>query len=253
MTLSAQRIDILGIPVDCVDMTMAIQQVDTLIQGEHAKTIIAVNPEKVIKAQQDAFLKKTIEEAGLLIPDGIGVVIAAKLSGYRHIQRTPGSELMPEICYLSEKKQYPVFLYGASPDVNKKCVAQLKKQYPNLNIAGHDHGYIEQKDMPQLIESINQSGAKVLFIALGSPRQELWMAQYLSQCTHVRVCQGVGGTFDVIAGNVKRAPKFFRNLHLEWFYRLASQPKRAFRQTALFKFFIDVLASRIFKRGKAVS
>jgi N-acetylglucosaminyldiphosphoundecaprenol N-acetyl-beta-D-mannosaminyltransferase len=242
------RVEVLGVPVDCVDMGQALDTVDAMIAGDRPQTVLAVNPEKVIVAQGDESALQSLQHAGLLIPDGIGVVFAVRFLTGREINRVPGSELMPAICARAEKKGYRVFLYGAAPDVNEKAVEVLKSRYPGLRVAGQQHGYLEEGGMPALIQAINASKADVLFVALGSPRQEIWMAKYLPQL-EVKVCQGVGGTFDVLAGRVKRAPAIFRKLHLEWFYRLATDPRRLLRQTALPRFFFQVIRAKIVDRG----
>jgi N-acetylglucosaminyldiphosphoundecaprenol N-acetyl-beta-D-mannosaminyltransferase len=151
---------------------------------------------------------------------------------------------MPAICELAARKGYPVFLFGAALDVNRKAREVLAERYPGIRIVGGRDGFVKEGDMLNLIDEINASGAQILFIALGSPRQELWMEKYLPQL-NIKVCQGVGGTFDVIAGKVKRAPLIFRKMQLEWFYRLASQPKRLLRQTALPKFVVQVFKKRM--------
>jgi N-acetylglucosaminyldiphosphoundecaprenol N-acetyl-beta-D-mannosaminyltransferase len=238
------RVEVLGVPVDCVDMGQALDTVDAMIAGDRPQTGLAVNPEKVIVAQGDEGALQSLQHAGLLIPDGIGVVFAVRFLTGREINRVPGSELMPAICARAEEKGYRVFLYGAAPDVNEKAVEVLKSHYPGLQVAGRQHGYLEEGGMPALIQAINASQADVLFVALGSPRQEIWMAKYLPQL-EVKVCQGVGGTFDVLAGRVKRAPAIFRKFHLEWFYRLATDPKRLLRQTALPWFLFQVIGAKI--------
>ena len=111
-------------------------------------------------------------------------------------------------------------------------------------IAGRHDGYVKSEDMPALVDEIRRSGAVFVFLALGSPRQELWMAEHLEACG-ARLCQGVGGTFDVLAGAVERAPEAWRRLHLEWLYRLVKDPKRVLRQTALPKFVVQVLAAKL--------
>jgi len=242
--MNIRRIEILGVPVDCVDMGKSLQAVDTMVQGSSAQTVIAVNPEKIIKAQSDTHLLRFLQNAGLLIPDGIGAVVAARILNGEVMSRVPGAELMPAICERSVKKGYKLFLLGASPEVNRKAVSVLNKKYQGINIVGHQHGYYSENEIPDLIKQINDSLADVLFIALGSPGQELWMEKYLPQL-NVKVCQGVGGTFDVLAGNVKRAPRIFRMMNLEWFYRLASQPKRLLRQTALPKFVFLVFKKKL--------
>jgi N-acetylglucosaminyldiphosphoundecaprenol N-acetyl-beta-D-mannosaminyltransferase len=239
-----KRIEVLGVPVDCVNMSQSLECVDHMMAGNKAEAVIAVNPEKVIKAQGSPVLLARLRQAGLLIPDGIGLVVAARVLGLGRMERVPGSELMPAICERAARKGYRIFLYGAAPDVNRKAREVLAERYPGIQIAGGRDGYVKDDEMPNLVEEINASGAQILFVALGSPRQELWMEKYLPQL-NVKVCQGVGGTFDVIAGKVKRAPLIFRKMQLEWFYRLASQPKRLLRQTALPKFVSQVIRKKL--------
>jgi len=242
-----ERIDILGVPVDHVNMDQAVAVVDEMITGERAQSIIAVNPEKIMKCRQDPGLMKQLRSAGLLVPDGIGVVVAARIFGLARMKRVPGSELMPAICELAVNKGYRIFLFGADPEVNEKTRVILLRRYPGIRIVGNRDGYLQDSDMAALVSEINASGADILFLALGSPRQELWMQKYLAD-TGVKVCQGVGGTFDVIAGKVRRAPAAFRNLHLEWFYRLMSNPRRILRQTALPRFLAAVMKQRLLMR-----
>jgi N-acetylglucosaminyldiphosphoundecaprenol N-acetyl-beta-D-mannosaminyltransferase len=244
MNIKPNRVDILGVPVDCVDMRQSLEIIDSMIRGDYANSVIAINPEKIMKARNDPKLLNLLKNAGLLIPDGIGAVIAAKVLYGKSISRVPGAELMPEICKQSISKGYKLFLLGAAPDVNEKAVEVLKAEYQGINIVGSQHGYYSVDDIPDLVERINHSEADVLFIALGSPRQELWMEEYLPKL-NIKVCQGVGGTFDVIAGKVKRAPVFFQRIHLEWFYRLMMQPKRIFRQLVYIKFTLMVFLQKL--------
>lgn len=246
--MKTKRIEILGVPLDCVTMSEALDCAESMIRSEHRCTILAVNPEKVMRAKQDNRLLGQLRDASLLIPDGIGVVFAARLLGLGYAERVPGSELMPKLCEQAALKGYTVFLFGASEEVNRKVVTRLQEEYPGLRIVGSQHGYVKEKDMPWVISSINEACPDVLFVALGSPAQELWIARYLSQLK-VKVCQGVGGTFDVIAGQARRAPKSFRRLHLEWFYRLASDPRRLRRQTALPLFAYHVLKCKFMNRA----
>ena len=242
--MTPERIEILGAPVDCVSMAGTVEFVEASIQAGRQVSVLAVNPEKIIKAQTDATVMRLLRNAGLLIPDGIGVVLAARIFGLGKMQRVPGSELMPKLCELAAHKGFKVYLFGASPEVNSRAVQCLLERYPGLQIAGHQHGYVNDVDMPELIERINASEAQILFVALGSPRQEMWIEHYAPHL-NVKIFQGVGGTFDVIAGTVKRAPWLFRTAHLEWFYRLMTQPKRLLRQTALPKFVYQVLLRKV--------
>lgn len=246
---SPLRVSVLGVPVDCVDMARTLTAVDEMVAGGLPRTILAVNPEKVMKAQHDPVLRRALDGAGLLIPDGIGVVYAVRMLWGEHISRVPGAELMPAICGLAAKRGYKVFLFGASHEVNEQAVAKLQHRYPGIPIVGHHDGYVDEAQMPHLIDEINVSGAQILFVALGSPKQELWMEKYLPQLHHIRVCQGVGGTFDVIAGRVRRAPAAFRRANLEWFYRLITEPKRALRQVVLPQFTLAVFRAKLSSRS----
>ncbi len=234
----------LGVPVDCVDMSGALAAVDVMVAGDRPATIIAINPEKVMKARENRSLLGFLNGVDLLIPDGIGVVLAARLLEQARIERVPGSELMPAICARAATRGYTVFVYGAAQEVNQRAVDTLRVTYPGLKIVGSQHGYLSEAEMPQFISRINSCAPDVLFVALGSPRQEAWIQKYVPDLK-VKVCQGVGGTLDVLAGTVKRAPPLFRRLHLEWFYRLATNPRRAGRQVVLPKFAYQVARSKI--------
>lgn len=238
------RIEILGVPVDCLTMDRTVDLAASVLAGNVAQSIVAVNPEKVIRARCDLHLRGQLQRAGILIPDGIGVVIAARILGLGRLERVPGSELMPRLCELAARTGHRVFLFGAAPDVNERAALVLRERYRGLTIAGAQHGFLRQEDMPGLVDRINSSQADILFVALGSPKQEDWIDRYLPQL-NVKVCQGVGGTFDVIAGRVRRAPAVFQAVHLEWFYRLVTNPQRLHRQTALPRFAFQVLKQRV--------
>jgi len=237
-----KRIDILGVPLDCVTMESAIHYADQLIREGNSAAILAINPEKVIKCQDDMKFHELINQAGLLIPDGIGVVLMARMLGEKGIQRVPGAELMPGLCELAEREGYTIFLFGAAPDVNALAAEKIQARYPGINIVGKQHGYLGPDKMDGFINRLKQLSPDILFVALGSPKQEEWIMQYLPELG-ISICQGVGGTFDVISGRVRRAPGFVRSLHLEWLYRLLANPKRLARQTALPRFVWKVLAS----------
>lgn len=246
MAIVPKRIEILSVPVDCVTMESAVDFADEVIDKDDMAQvrIVAVNPEKIMKAQEDGTLMAFLKSCQLLLPDGIGVVLAARLLGLSKMVRVPGSEFMPALCERAAKRGFKIFLFGGKPEVNAKVIDALKQTYTGVKIVGNQDGYVGESEMPELIARINASKAQILFLALGSPKQEIWMDRYLPR-TKVKLCQGVGGTFDVIAGNVRRAPLIFRKLNLEWFYRLAAQPRRIFRQTALPRFAYHVLRRKL--------
>lgn len=242
-----QRTHILGVPVDLVTMESTLDCVRAMLQDNSTHMILAVNPEKVIAAQRNPDLLQVLEDASLVIPDGIGVVAAARILGKGRMQRVPGADLMPAICDLAAQERHSVFLLGAKPEIVERAAVILQQRYPGLKVAGTQHGYVPESQVDELIETINASAADVLFVGLGSPRQELWMARY-NERLDVKICQGVGGTFDAICGHPPRAPRVIQKLHLEWFYRLITQPQRLVRQTSLPRFVLQVVREAAFRK-----
>ena len=241
-----EKFEIFDLPVSCVNMEQVLEKVSDYLQEDGCHTIFAVNPEKVIRCETDKVLLSYLVDADILIPDGIGVVIAVNLLSNKKIARVAGADLMPQICELSLKRKNGIFLFGSTKDVNDKTVDVLKSRFKDINIVGRNDGYVNLDDMDSLMDKINSSKAEILFVALGSPAQEKWISEHKSNLNYVKVIQGVGGTFDALTGNVKRAPKVLRDIHLEWLYRLISQPGRLIRQTALPKFVVKVLKAKIF-------
>lgn len=240
------RLKILNIQVDAVDRKEAIQRVKNfLAKGSRPHAIFAVNPEKNFSIAKDGLFNDIIKNADLLLPDGIGVVLAARILYGADLERLPGSEFIFDICDIAVNGSYGVFVFGAKEDVNRRAVDQLKIRYPDLKIVGRSNGYAKEFDMPNLIDRINASRAEILFLALGSPKQEKWYATYKNRLNHVKVVQGVGGTLDTIAGNVKRAPMIWQKFSAEWLYRLIMEPKRIKRQRVLPIFAARVLMSKL--------
>lgn len=239
-----QRLRVLGIPVDCLDMQQAVSAVDEMVAADSVGNyLVAINPEKIMAARKDPHLTELIEHAAILIPDGIGVVMACRFLHRAEIQRVPGADLMQAICRESVDKGQRIFIYGAQEEINRQAVVELEIRYPGIQIVGRSNGYVSAADMPSLVDKINHSGADIVFVALGSPRQEEWMRQY-GPTLNARVCMGIGGTLDTIVGHVKRAPVAFQHLGLEWLYRLISQPSRIRRQWILPVFACLVLGQK---------
>jgi len=243
-----KRYPILSVWVDAVDMGQALEKAVEFVEtGSKAYTIFACNPEKNFSVPKDPLLYKTFQNADLLIPDGIGVVLAARILHGARLSRVPGCELMQNLCGRAAEKKYEIFIYGAREEINKAAADTLTQRLPDLKIAGRFHGYVPEKDMEALVDCINESKARILFLALGSPKQEQWISKYLDRLEHVRVCQGIGGTLDVLAGTVKRAPDFYCRFGLEWLYRLLSEPKRLARQKVLPVFAAQVMCEKLRK------
>ncbi|AGF78352.1 exopolysaccharide biosynthesis protein, WecB/TagA/CpsF family [Desulfocapsa sulfexigens DSM 10523] len=240
------RYPILNIWTDAVSMAEALQKVSDFVDhGDRPHTIFATNPEKNFSVPADPFLYNCFKNADLLLPDGIGMVLGAKILHGAQISRVPGCEFMQETCALSARQGYKIFIYGAKEEVNKKAVEILEERLPGLQVAGRCNGYWPEDQMDMLVDKINESKAVILFLALGSPKQEKWFARHQDKLKHIRVCQGIGGTLDVITGTVKRAPEIFCKLGLEWFYRLLAEPRRIKRQMVLPVFAWQIFMTKI--------
>ncbi|MBN2034953.1 MAG: WecB/TagA/CpsF family glycosyltransferase [Deltaproteobacteria bacterium] len=228
------RLPILDIWVDPVNRDEAIERVRGFLRnGNRPHSVFASNPEKQFTVPRDPELYECYRRADLLLPDGIGMVKAARLLYGADLSRVPGSEFIFDLCKVAQEEEKGVFVYGAKEEVNAGSCEVLVERFPGLKIVGRANGYVKDEDMPELIERINESGAAVLFLALGSPIQEKWFAEHKDKLISVRVVQAVGGTLDTIGGNVKRAPEFWRRHNLEWLYRLLSEPGRISRQWVL--------------------
>lgn len=241
MVSKIRRFRVLGAPVNVVSMGQAIDYVERCVRNsDKPNVIVAINPEKVYALRESTVLAESVEAAGLLIPDGIGVVCALRMRGIA-ASRLAGADLMHAICRRAAEVGYRVYLFGGAEAVNARTRERLASLYPGIRIVGSHHGFISIDNAQWLIDDINASGAEILFVALGSPKQEEWVGRYSGALTTVRVIQGVGGTFDTIAGSVKRAPVLWQRLNLEWLYRLLKQPSRFGRQRRLVRFIGDAL------------
>ena len=205
--------------------------------------VVTPNPEIVWLARRNEALKTAINNAGLVLADGVGITIGARILGTPlRGGRIPGidfaSALLDEISSFGGS----VYLFGAKPGVAEEAANNLAQRYPGLKISGTADGYFTD-DLP-IIESINAAQPDVLFVCLGSPKQELWMANNLHRL-NTKICAGLGGSLDVFAGRVKRAPTFFRKTGLEWFYRLIREPRRITRMAKLPLYILLVMWKRI--------
>jgi N-acetylglucosaminyldiphosphoundecaprenol N-acetyl-beta-D-mannosaminyltransferase len=238
-------LDILQLKVSVVDMDSVLQFVDDHVrQGTHPASIVCANPEKIFQLRSCAQIRPLFEVADMVIPDGIGIVLAARLLYRRKLRRVAGADLMQSICAAAAARNHRIFLFGSSEQTNRKAVENLRKRYPGINIVGTQHGYLEADKMDALVARINDARPDILFVALGSPRQEIWIQQHLPKL-NVKVVQAIGGTLDTIAGTVKRAPSWMMAIGLEWFYRLLKQPSRVRRDLNLLRFSAEVLRIKL--------
>ncbi|MGI6551825.1 MAG: WecB/TagA/CpsF family glycosyltransferase [Clostridia bacterium] len=229
------RVEILGAQIDGLTMEETLQKIESFIQEGTPHQAITLNAEILYRAVHQPALMEIINQADLVTPDGAGILWAARKLGRPVPERVTGIDLLQEIARKGASAGWKLFLYGGKPGVARQAAANLQKQYPALEIAGTAHGYLTEEEMPSLIEEIREARPQILLVALGAPKQEFWIKENLRK-TGVPVAIGVGGSFDVIAGHVKRAPVWAQKAHLEWFYRLVKEPWRYKRMMSLPKF-----------------
>ena len=233
---------VLGVRVDCVDAASALRRIEDLVDADGAHLVATVNPEFVMRAQKDREFTRVLDQAGLCLPDGTGVVWAARRQGCDLSEPVTGVDLVRPIAAMCARRGFRLFLLGAAPGVAAELAARLRDSNPGLEIAAHV-GSPETGDDAATIARIREHGARVLLIAFGSPAQEMWFDR-LKGSLDVSVGVGVGGAFDYLTGRVSRAPAWMRRAGLEWLGRLARQPWRVRRMAVLPIYAIKVLGSR---------
>ncbi len=243
------RIPVKGVGFDRLGMAEAVREAAALLEQGGGHYVVTPNPEIVWLARTMPELRGALNGADLVIPDGIGVIYAAKILGTPLVERVPGIELTEHLLAVCAEKGLPVYLLGAKPGVAERAGKNLEKKHPGLHIAGCGDGYF-QEDGP-VLAALRASGARLILVCLGFPRQELWMAAHRHEVGDALML-GVGGSMDVFAGDVKRAPEAWRRLGLEWLYRLLSQPSRIRRMVKLPVFLLSVVLERLrYGRGGA--
>lgn len=215
---------VLGVPiVPFESYSSAVKCVEEAIKTGRKSFWVAVNPEKIYRAIREPKLRSLFNEADVCICDGVGVSVASKILHNHFLPRCTGCDLFFELLATAEQKSWRVFLLGASSESNEKASLRLQQELPELRIVGTQDGYFE--DSAMVVEQINASGADLLFVAMGSPKQEYWIFEH-RDAINASFCMGVGGSFNIASGMAKRAPKVFRKIGMEFFYQLVTEPKR---------------------------
>lgn len=239
------KTDILGVQIDHMTLDEAVDAGRTLLDGPGFHYVVTPNPEFVLAAKKDREFRRVLNGADLALPDGIGVVYAAKVLGTPLKERVPGVDFAQRLMALIAGNGKKLFLLGAKPGVAEKAADNLRKEYPGLDICGVHNGYF-QEDGP-VVEAIRASGADIVFVCLGAPKQELWMSKFGPE-TGAHLMIGLGGCLDVFAGNVQRAPEKWQKAGLEWLYRLFKEPSRIGRMAKLPLILVYAAAARL--KGK---
>jgi N-acetylglucosaminyldiphosphoundecaprenol N-acetyl-beta-D-mannosaminyltransferase len=242
--LKQSRVWILGIPLDPVTFEGMLDQIGAWIkQKDRLYQICTASPEFVMIAQDDPGFKRVLRESDLCVADGVGLLFASRYLGTRLPERVTGSDGVPLIAERAAREGWRLFLLGAAPGVAEKAATILTQKNPGLQIVGTYAGSPDPTEEDTIIHLVNSSGAQILLVAYGAPRQDIWIARNRERL-NVQVAMGVGGTFDFIAGIVPRAPRWMRRVALEWLYRLYKQPWRWRRMLRLPRFVWVVLRSR---------
>ena len=231
------RVDVLGVGFDNLTLDEAVARGMELVCGEGTHYVVTPNPEIVEVCRETPAARDAVNGADLVLPDGVGVVKGAAMLGTPLKEKTPGIEFAAGLMGKMAQQGKSLYLLGAKPGVAELAGQRLTQRYPGLRIAGTHDGYFKE-DGP-VVEAIRQSGADVVFVCLGAPKQELWMAKNGS-ATGAHLLCGLGGSLDVFAGVVARAPKFWSDHGLEWFYRLCKEPRRIGRMMKLPLFLVHV-------------
>lgn len=244
-------VKILGVKISKLDLNSSRLLISNFLSTNGQYKVFTPNPEMLVDARKDSYFRRVLNSADLNICDGHGIKFLSK----EHLTVINGVDFMIDICKIAEQKNYSVFFLGSgNENVLKEMTKKLQIQFPNLKVAGFDPGLniklqkngsrnmLLQYDMQEnnhILEKIKTSKAQILFVAFGHNKQEKWIAENISKLPNVKLFMGIGGSFDFISGQVKRAPKLMRKIGLEWLYRLLKQPKRfkrIFKATFVFSF-----------------
>lgn len=214
----------LSVPVDLMTIEDITTPIATFIEENRQMRITSVNPQIVLDSHQHPAALHYIENATYRLPDGIGIVKASKMRHGQITERITGFDVMIELLEKANQLEEKIFLYGARPEVIVKTKENIENHYPHLEVVGAIDGYTKKSES-EVVMAINNSGATFLFVAMGFPLQEEWLNRHYEEL-NANIIEDVGGSFDVIAGAVKRAPKWIQHLHLEWLYRSLTQKGR---------------------------
>jgi N-acetylglucosaminyldiphosphoundecaprenol N-acetyl-beta-D-mannosaminyltransferase len=206
--------------------------------------IATVNPEFVMTAQRDAEFRRVLNRADLCLPDGVGLLLAGRWLGRPFPERVAGSDFVYHLAQLAAGDGWPIFLLGAAPGVAEEAAAVFQKRFPKLVITGTYAGSPEPAENETIVRRINESQAKVLYVAFGAPNQDKWISRNRETLTSVRVAMGIGGSLDFVAGRATRAPRWMQKIGLEWLHRLINEPWRWRRMLALPKFGAMIILDR---------
>lgn len=244
-------IEIMGVKIDNTTLEESTNKIKEFLEGKETRVIYTPNTEIVMAARKDKEFKELLNKGDLVIPDGIGLIHASKIKKKPLTERVTGVDLSMKILEIANEKGYSIFLIGGKPGVASMACENIKKEYPNINVVGNHHGYFKgfhtgykvHEEEKNIIKAINEAKPDIVFVGFGAPKQEKWINENKEKL-NCKLIIGNGGTIDIIAGTVKKAPEIFRKSGLEWLYRLIKDPRRIKRQMVLPLFVLIVLFSK---------
>jgi N-acetylglucosaminyldiphosphoundecaprenol N-acetyl-beta-D-mannosaminyltransferase len=237
-----ETIDFFGIQISNNDISELLEVADGFIRSGGPHLIVTLNGEMAARAFRDAEFLTVVQKADLVVADGVGIVWGARMLGSRIENRIPGIEFSGALLELAERKGYNVYLLGARPDVVERAASKIAGRYPRLHVAGFHSGYFDEAEEARITQEIRDAHVDILLVGMGGGIQEKWIWNHRDMCIPVAI--GVGGTFDVWSGEVRRAPRLVQETGTEWLYRLVVQPSRVRRVGSIFYFMFRVLAHR---------
>ena len=238
-----KQVEILGVTVNSLTMAQAVEAVQRFIAEKTVALVATANAEMLMRATQDEELKDILNQADLVVPDGAGTVWAAGHLGEPMPERVAGFDLAQELMAAAPARGDRIYFFGSAPGVADKAKRKAEELYPGIQVVGVRNGFFSEADEPQIIAEIKAARPDILLVALGVPKQEKWLKKHMQEL-QVPVSIGVGGTLDVMAGVMERAPLWMQKAKLEWLFRGLKQPSRAGRLLALPKFVLKVVASK---------
>ncbi len=243
MSKQLPTVPIYGIPFSKVSMDETVNYLIEAIEGRQVTHVITANPIMIMSAVEDPNYSAMIRRADLIVPDGAGVVWAAKYVGQPVAERVTGFDLLHRLLQEGETRKWKAYLLGTSQEIIEAAAEKLQLQYPQVKIVGYRNGFFGPDQDEEVVEEIRAAAPDLLFVARGADTQEPWIVKYKHKLG-VPLIMGVGGSFDVVSGKLKRAPDIFQKLRLEWFYRLLQEPKRYKRMLVLPKFVVKVVRDK---------
>jgi N-acetylglucosaminyldiphosphoundecaprenol N-acetyl-beta-D-mannosaminyltransferase len=243
----ASIVNVLNIGIDNLTRQQAVYRVMKMIEDKGVHHVMTLNPYKIARIKSNSDLRLISDKADMHLASGAGIQWAARMLGNPIKERVAILSFMMEIVRLSEIKEYGIFLVGGKPETAEKAFFNIKKSFPNIRIVGRHGGFFNKEREKSVIEAIRKSEANIVFVGLGFPKEDRWIYQFKHEFKNA-VFISVGGSFDTISGDIRKAPPYFMERGLDWFYRIITRPWRFGRLLRLGIFFLSVIFKRIFKK-----